>query len=251
MGMKHRNSDPTKSPDTNAIKSAGFIKRLGKISLGGNATKQQEAFTGGKYSVAELAKTLPKLPAGVETRINSNEVTHGVGEGDNYTSVMGVVLAGDTAVAITRTNKPGSRLPIVNIVELPYGEHSSEISPKTGKLLQTIDPNTLNQARQDGVVQPWETFKFGRSEKNGTNPIGQSPLLSREAFSITLGAGGDVSVTDLNSTNGTSLITGQTINQNTDNDALMSLHNRIADPAMAIEWSGAYAQHTAFVPNAQ
>lgn len=160
--------------------------------------------------------------------------------------LMGIVMAGDVATAVVAHWADGEAKN-VDIVRLGAGAFAdSDGGLRTGALLASVDVPSLNKPNENGVIVPWKTIQFGRSNLNP-----EDNQISSGNFAITVDRTGDVTIRDgavnpLNhrlikqSTNGTSVLTANAFNSNVD-ARLVSLYNTLTQ--MPQTWSQPTPSH--------
>lgn len=118
-----------------------------------------------------------------------------------------MIVVGDTVLGISRevTGLHGGGKPEltrVRVAVLPVGSHAEFGSSRT---LLDIDPRTLREPRQDGVIQPWERVDISRQSLTELTGV-EDRSVSRDHGHISVETDGMVSIVDHGSANGTDVV---------------------------------------------
>lgn len=90
----------------------------------------------------------------------------------------------------------------IRVSVLPFGAHAEQGASRT---LLDVDPRELNEPREDGVIQRFETLEVGRSSiQDATGNL--DAAISGKHMKITVSADGSIDVVDHKSTNGTDVL---------------------------------------------
>lgn len=240
--------------------SAALVEKLGALPAAAGVLKAPEIKLHRKGEVATMAELMPdaKLPAGGEKKLHAPFTDGTTMKDGKVAGVMGVVLAGDVAVAVVGSYDTGTgRAAKVSLVELAVGMHSKESgAPATGRLIDEIDVTQLDKPREDGVVVPWQDRVIGRED------VGHDGTVSRAHFTVTVGREGDVSIRDgatsaetnewRPASNGTYLLDGQTYSRLGDGTVPAPAANLLTELGQEpLTWLPDHAQQHATIVHAQ
>jgi len=118
-----------------------------------------------------------------------------------------IIVVGDTVLGVSRTvnmKKLGQPDAVeqIRLAVLPLGEQGSDTG--SSRTIVTMQASALRQPRHNGVMQPWESVRLGRSELAALTGH-TDPTVSGTHLEIAFSADGSVGVYDFESTNGTQI----------------------------------------------